>query len=276
MAAIRLAAFSTGVELYSVTATPNGSLTPLAVGSQAYNLSTGATYSCTALPSTWTAAAYGGTSPWSSSGGVVSLVAAADVTQIGSGGLRPQTDGVSSLGTAALRLFSVVGQHYLCYTAAGDAQESAHLYAGTLELGAGGATATDVKLSRSGVREMKFEGIGGSGSFVVDGNADFRAGEKAAGRSVVAAGATNLTVADNVVGFDATAGNQTPTLPQVGTVRGMRVYIKRIAADVSANTVVVTPTGADTIDGAATQALAARGSVCLYAPPAGTDWWIVA
>ena len=100
----------------------------------------------------------------------------------------------------------------------------------------------------------------------------FVRGVNTGSRRVTAAGANNITATDVVVIYNATTGNQAPTLPDVTANPGMHVWINREAADVSGNTVTVTPQGGQTIGGAATRPLAANQSLHLFAPSSGTDW----
>lgn len=95
------------------------------------------------------------------------------------------------------------------------------------------------------------------------------------GRLVVAPGATAITTSDDIVGFDATAGNQTPTIPDITLVRGDQFTITRIATDVSVNTVTITPAGGQTIAGLGTKPILAGATAVLYAAPSGLDWWII-
>ena len=99
-------------------------------------------------------------------------------------------------------------------------------------------------------------------------------GINAVGRSVVAVGVDAITAADAYLDYNATAGNQTPTLPDLATNRGMVVKIKRLQTAASANTCIVTPAGVNTIDGLATWPLVAGAAIELYAPAAGTAWLV--
>jgi hypothetical protein len=69
----------------------------------------------------------------------------------------------------------------------------------------------------------------------------------------VAATPTTATIADDVILVDATVGNITLNLPAVAVASGIQFDIKK--TDVSANTVIVTANGAETIDGAVTATL---------------------
>ena len=147
----------------------------------------------------------------------------------------------------------------------------------------GGAGAGDLRAQRSAVGVLALDnGAGGDATLTVRtlGTAALRAdtvtrGANRAGRLVVATGANALLATDDIVGYDATAGNQAPTLPDITTVRGMTVNVLRIPGDVSANTVTVTPAGGQTVWGSATKPLLAGTSATLYAAPSGTDWWIL-
>lgn len=83
MAAQRITAFSTGFELYTSDADPNGVITPMRVGAICVRNSAGtvALYQCTALPSTWgSVQAAGG---WTDAGTVVRLATLSDTVGIG-------------------------------------------------------------------------------------------------------------------------------------------------------------------------------------------------
>ena len=80
------------------------------------------------------------------------------------------------------------------------------------------------------------------------------------------------TVYDQTILGNATGGNISITLPANVDVSGKLFNIKK--TDASANTVTVTPSGAATIDGAATYTLAAQYSGITIQSD-GTDWWIL-
>lgn len=103
----------------------------------------------------------------------------------------------------------------------------------------------------------------------------FVRGINTSNRSVVAAGVDNLAATDVVVIYNATAGNQTPTLPDITANRGLHLWLKRDAADASGSTCIVTPAGGQTIDNAGTLPLLAAQAVHLFAPSTGTDWMIL-
>jgi hypothetical protein len=76
---------------------------------------------------------------------------------------------------------------------------------------------------------------------------------------------------DALIFADATAGSFTITLKPARECEQKRITIKKVNA---ANTVTINPDGAETIDGAATHALAAQySSVELVSR--GGNWWIV-
>jgi len=89
-------------------------------------------------------------------------------------------------------------------------------------------------------------------------------------RSVTATG--NVVSGDYLLVCDATAGAITMTLPSAALVPG-RIYVfKRINS--GANAVIVDPSGAETIDGAATHTLSAQwNSVTIMSD--GTAWFII-
>lgn len=72
---------------------------------------------------------------------------------------------------------------------------------------------------------------------------------------------------------DATTGPVTATLPLAASAVNQFYYIKKV--DVSANAVTVEGNGAETIDGAANQSLAAQyNAITVYSD--GTEWFIFA
>ncbi len=89
-------------------------------------------------------------------------------------------------------------------------------------------------------------------------------------RSVTATG--NVVSGDYLIIADATGGAITMTLPPAALLSG-RIYVfKRINS--GANAVIVDPSGAETIDGAATYTLSAQwNSVTIMSN--GTAWFII-
>jgi hypothetical protein len=87
-----------------------------------------------------------------------------------------------------------------------------------------------------------------------------------------AVASSTLDNGNHVITADATAGAVTYTLPAISaTTRGIWYRIKKI--DASANTVTIARTGADTVDGAASQILTLQyQSIDIICPAAGTDW----
>ena len=85
---------------------------------------------------------------------------------------------------------------------------------------------------------------------------------------------TNYTIAtsDTVVLADATAGVIVITLPVASTASGYRFFVKKI--DSSANTVTITRSGADTIDGGTTAVISVQyTSITIVSN--GTNWFII-
>lgn len=95
-------------------------------------------------------------------------------------------------------------------------------------------------------------------------------GYKAGTRSVSATPAIAAT--DHVVAVDATAGAVTVNLPPLAGNAGRALIFKKI--DASANAVTIDGDAAETIDGAATQALTTQWQTMrLIAGP--SEWWII-
>jgi hypothetical protein len=82
---------------------------------------------------------------------------------------------------------------------------------------------------------------------------------------------TYTALAGDVLLCDATGGAFTVTLPAAAGVTGQSISVKK--TDASANAVTVDGNGAETIDGAATLALATRyAAVTLWSD--GSNWWV--
>ena len=94
-------------------------------------------------------------------------------------------------------------------------------------------------------------------------------------RAVTAAGVDNVLTTDSVVTYDATLGNQTPTLPALSSAPGLHVWIKRLATDVSGNLVTITPQAGEFVDGSGTAPITSGQSLHLYAPTYGGTNWII-
>lgn len=132
-------------------------------------------------------------------------------------------------------------------------------------------------IEQTGVDTFTKRAIGGAAATDVLTRADGDA------RYGVATGALTLntrgiTVTDSVnatdyaVFADATAGAITVNLPAVASSAGRALVVKKI--DASGNAVTLDGSGAETIDGAATQAIAAQYDALMVVCD-GAAWWIV-
>lgn len=94
-------------------------------------------------------------------------------------------------------------------------------------------------------------------------------------RSALVAKTANYTATlmDGTITTDATGGSLTITLPTAASSTGLTLRIKRLATDVSANTVTIDPNGAELVDGNATQLVVAGVSYDVQSN--GTGWVIV-
>jgi len=88
-------------------------------------------------------------------------------------------------------------------------------------------------------------------------------------RAITASG--SALAGDFLILADATAGAVTVTLPPVASSLGALIVVKK--TDASANAVTVDGSGAETIDGATTQALAAQYDAVTVVCD-GIAWWI--
>jgi len=91
-------------------------------------------------------------------------------------------------------------------------------------------------------------------------------------RTAIVTQTAAYTVADNVfhVREDATGGARTVTLPAALTREGRQILVTKI--DASGNAVTVAAAGSDTIQGAATVALAAQWSKALVISNGNNGW----
>ena len=89
-------------------------------------------------------------------------------------------------------------------------------------------------------------------------------------RTVTASGA--VLGDDALILVDASAGAVTLTLPAAAAAANRRLVVKKI--DASGNAVTLDPNGAETIDGAASQAITGQYDALAIACD-GTAWWIV-
>ena len=81
-----------------------------------------------------------------------------------------------------------------------------------------------------------------------------------------------VTTSDTVILADATSGAIVITLPTASTISGYRFFIKKI--DSSANTVTLTRSGSDTIDGGTTAVISVRyTSITIVSD--GSNWYII-
>lgn len=89
-------------------------------------------------------------------------------------------------------------------------------------------------------------------------------------RTLVATGSALAT--DYLLLVDATTGAVTVNLPAAASAEGALIVVKK--TDASANAVTIDANASETIDGAATQALAAQYDALTVACD-GAGWWIV-
>lgn len=85
----------------------------------------------------------------------------------GAANLNPGADSVGAFGTASLRWNTAVVNSYLVYAAAGDANASTSLTNQTLLLGAGGASAPDLRVRRTAASTLTFDNNGAGAATLV-------------------------------------------------------------------------------------------------------------
>jgi len=241
-----------------------------------------------AYPSSLTTDAYGrvtavtaGSAPvasgWTDGGTAVYLTTSTDAVSIGSN--TPVTNRKLSvyntgtdLGMSAVTLAStdnvletfVTGEANLRWNVLGS---------GAMRWGAGGASALDTRLYRSGTSTLTVDDTsGGSAVFSVLGRTTT---QTRAVQTTTQIGTYAVAATDDVVLVNANAGAFDVTLPNANVVTGRRVQIKRITT--SANVVTVKSAGG-TIDNVAAGtgiALAGGSLNAITVVSDGTNWWII-
>ena len=144
---------------------------------------------------------------------------------------------------------------------------------GATRWGAGGASAPDARLYRSGTSTLTVDDTsGGSAVFSVLGRT---VTQTRAVQTTTQVGAYAVAATDDVVLVNTNAGSFDVTLPNANVVTGRRVTVKRITT--SANVVTVKSAGG-TIDNVAAGtgiALAGGSLNAITVVSDGTNWWII-
>lgn len=191
----------------------------------------------------------------------------------GAGSLLPATDGLGNIGGGANRWNGVIANGFLVYPSAGAANASTTMGNQAIRMGAGGASALDVKLSRTAASTFTVDNNGG-GAATLSVVGTTRTQTRAVA-TTTQTGAYAVAAGDDVVFVNPNAGAFDVTLPNANVVTGRRVQIKRITT--SANIVTVKSAGG-TIDNVAAATGIVLGGGTLNAITVvsdGTNWWIV-
>lgn len=184
--------------------------------------------------------------------------------RISSTGLFPSSDNTKAIGSNTARVLSLAlgTSGASVYLASGDANPSSRLGTTGLSMGAGGASAVDWTLLRTG-----------AAAATVTGALTTQARTIATSFNLEAAGVYAVAAADEFVGMDTTTGAQAVNLP--AAVTGRRLIVKNTSLLAVVNACNVTPNGVETIDGVAgVLALTGTQSVTLLGRT-GTGWYIV-
>lgn len=206
-----------------------------------------------------------------------------NLIMLGNVSVLPLTDSQGAVGTAAQRFSSVSSIVHVTYAAASDAQAAMQLDSQALEFGAGGASVRDIKVGRSAANTMQLTATtvvpfaDGSDFGTSTNRYDVFMREVWSLPREIAFADSPYTVAagDNVIFVNTSGGAVTINLPAVAGARGRMLTIKKRTGD--ANAITLDPNGAETIDGAATQAIpgGSRGWATVIAPTTGTDWAVI-
>jgi hypothetical protein len=189
----------------------------------------------------------------------------------GAANFVPGADSVGALGTSSLRWASLVGNAHNVFGTLGDANPTATLTSGTLRFGAGGASATDTRIYRSGAQTLTFDnGASGSAVWSFLGSVTM---QRTQYQTVTTATSPYPVVGTDNIVFANPGGAQTITLPAASAAMlGRTITVKRV--NNSANVVTVN-TGGGNIDGVATRALAGGTYDSITVTCDGTNWWII-
>lgn len=135
--------------------------------------------------------------------------------------LTPGADLTYSLGTSAERMGNVVANAHQAFAASGDAQPSAVLAPGRVAFGAGGASAVDTRLTRTGANLLTLDNASsGAASLIVGGTSATSplelqgSGLAQNGTGAANAAAASLTIATQAVNAtNGSAGSVTISIP---------------------------------------------------------------
>jgi hypothetical protein len=192
----------------------------------------------------------------------------------GSVAVNPGGDGVGSVGSASLRWLDIVSNTFRSFPSAGAANASASLGSGFVKLGAGGATALDTAITRTGTATLTVDNnAGGSAVLIVKGITNTQQRIHGALSKAVADSPYTTAATDEMIFWNCVGGNCTQNLPTPVGALGRTLIVKRI--DTSANTLTLTP-AAGQIEGAASYVVlggVSRASVTLMSDNA--NWWII-
>ena len=185
--------------------------------------------------------------------------------------LVPGSDSAGAIGTASLRWANLTGNAHNVYGTLGDANPTATLTSGTLRFGAGGASATDTRIYRSGTQTLTFDnGASGSAVWSFLGSVTM---QRTQYQTVTTAVSPYPVVGTDNIVFANPGGAQTITLPAASAAMlGRTITVKRVNNSVN---VVTVNTGGGNIDGAASRALAGGTYDSITVTCDGTNWWII-
>lgn len=193
----------------------------------------------------------------------------------GSAFFVPGADSVGNLGAANVRWSLAIANSHLVYAGAGDANPTSSLTSATLRFGAGGASAVDTRIYRTGAQTLTFDNAaGGSAVWVFLGTTTF---QRTQYQTVTTAASPYVVLGTDNQVFANPGGAQTITLPAAAAAMlGRTITVKRV--NNSANVVTVNTAGGN-IDGAASRALAGGTydsiTVTCALVGASYDWYII-
>ena len=216
-------------------------------------------------------------SGWVDGGTTVYLSTSTDVVSIGNNaGVTNRKLTITNTGTdnGIAVVTSGAGNNVIATGVSGEANGRwAVDGSGNTRWGAGGGSALDTRLYRTGISTLTLDnGSGGSSVLSVVGQTQTQSRVL---NVTTQSAAYNVGAADDVVLVNPSAGSFDVTLPNAATIIGRRVQIKRINS--IANVVTVKSAGGniDTVAAATGIALAGGTLTSITVVSDGINWWII-
>jgi hypothetical protein len=201
-------------------------------------------------------------------------VLAIDNNAAGAVSVVPGADNVGNLGTASLRWTYMTATNFYVFPSAGAANASTQVSTGAIKFGAGGASALDFSIARTGTKAVTInDNAAGPIALTITGSTATQQRLHGYTSKNFAASPYTTGASDETVFWDCSGGNCTQNLPTPVGAGGRTLIVKR--TDTTANTLTLTP-AAGQIEGAASYVVAGgagRASITIMSDNA--NWWVI-